>query len=33
MDRAPGGNMSDPNNPAVTVANAFVVGIRSTVKF
>jgi len=29
----PGGNMSDPNNPAVTVANAFVVGIRSTVKF
>jgi porin len=29
----PGGNVSGPNNPAVTVANAFVVGIRSTIKF
>jgi len=29
----PGGNVPDPNNPAVTVANAFVVGVRSTIKF
>jgi porin len=29
----PGGNVPDPNNPAATVANAFVAGIRSTIKF
>jgi porin len=29
----PGGNVPDPNNPAITVANAFIVGIRSTIKF
>lgn len=29
----PGGNVPDPNNPAVTVANAFIVGVRSTIKF
>lgn len=29
----PGGNVPDPNNPAATVANAFVAGVRSTIKF
>ncbi len=29
----PGGNVSDPNNPAATVQDAFVAGIRSTIKF
>ena len=29
----PGGNVVDPNNPALTVGNAFVAGIRSTIKF
>jgi len=29
----PGGNVADPANPAVTVKNAFIVGVRSTIKF
>jgi porin len=29
----PGGNVPDPNNPYATVGNAFVVGVRSTIKF
>jgi len=29
----PGGNVPDPNNPAATVQDAFIVGIRSTIKF
>jgi porin len=29
----PGGNVPDPNNPNVTVRNAFVAGLRSTIKF
>ena len=29
----PGGNVPDPNNPNVTVGNAFVAGVRSTIKF
>ena len=29
----PGGNVPDPNNPNVTVGNALVVGVRSTIKF
>jgi porin len=29
----PAGNVSDPNNPAATVQDAFVAGIRSTIKF
>ena len=29
----PGGNVPDPNNPNVTVGNALVAGVRSTVKF
>lgn len=29
----PGGNVPDPNNAALTVKNAFVAGLRSTIKF
>jgi porin len=29
----PGGNVPDPDNPNATVGNAFVAGIRSTIKF
>jgi porin len=29
----PGGNVADPNNANVTSANAFVAGVRSTIKF
>ena len=29
----PGGNVPDPNNPNVTVGNALVGGVRSTIKF
>ncbi len=29
----PGGNVPDPNNPNVTMGNALVAGVRSTVKF
>ncbi|HEY5378284.1 MAG TPA: carbohydrate porin [Pseudolabrys sp.] len=29
----PGGNVADPNNGSVAVANAFVAGLRSTIKF
>ena len=29
----PGGNVPDPNNPNVTVGNALLAGLRSTVKF
>jgi porin len=29
----PGGNVPDPDNPNVTVGNAFIAGIRSTIKF
>jgi porin len=29
----PGGNVPDPNNPALTIQNAFVAGVRSTMKF
>jgi porin len=29
----PGGNVPDPDNPNVTVGNAFVAGLRSTIKF
>ena len=29
----PGGNVPDPNNPNVIVGNAFVAGVRSTIKF
>jgi hypothetical protein len=29
----PGGNVVDPANPAMTVRNAFIVGVRSTIKF
>jgi len=29
----PGGNVPDPNNPNVTVGNALVAGVRSTIKF
>jgi porin len=29
----PGGNVADPTNPATTVRNAFIVGVRSTIKF
>lgn len=29
----PGGNVPDPTNPAATVGNAFVVGVRSTLTF
>jgi porin len=29
----PGGNVPDPNNPAVAVGNAFLVGLRSTILF
>jgi len=29
----PGGNVPDPNNPNVTVGNALVAGLRSTIKF
>ena len=29
----PGGNVPDPNNPNMTVGNAFVAGVRSTIKF
>lgn len=29
----PGGNVADPNNANVTIANAFVAGVRSTIKF
>jgi porin len=29
----PGGNVSDPDDPTVIVGNAFVAGIRSTIKF
>ena len=29
----PGGNVPDPNNPSATVGNAFVAGVRSTIKF
>jgi porin len=29
----PGGNVPDPNNPALTVKNAAVIGLRSTIKF
>jgi porin len=29
----PGGSVADPNNPNVTVGNAFIAGVRSTVKF
>jgi porin len=29
----PGGNVSDPNDPNATVGNAFIAGLRSTIKF
>ncbi len=29
----PGGKLPDPNNPTIAIANAFVAGLRSTVKF
>jgi porin len=29
----PGGNVADPNNANATIANAFVAGVRSTIKF
>jgi len=29
----PGGNVPDPNDPNATIANAFVAGLRSTIKF
>ena len=29
----PGGNVADPNDPASTIQNAFIAGIRSTMKF
>ena len=29
----PGGNVPDPNNPNAVIGNAFIAGIRSTVKF
>jgi porin len=29
----PGGNVPDPNNPAAVLGNAFIAGIRSTIKF
>lgn len=29
----PGGNVPDPNNPAAAVRNAFLIGLRSTIKF
>ena len=29
----PGGNAPDPNNPAATIGNAFIAGLRSTIKF
>jgi porin len=29
----PGGNVPDPNNPNMTVGNALVAGVRSTIKF
>ena len=29
----PGGNVPDPDNPNATVGNAFVAGVRSTIKF
>jgi porin len=29
----PGGNVPNPNNPAVTIGNAFIAGLRSTMKF
>ena len=29
----PGGNVPDPDNPTLTVRNAFVVGVRSAIKF
>jgi porin len=29
----PGGNVADPNDPNSTIQNAFIAGIRSTIKF
>ena len=29
----PGGNVPDPNNPNAVIGNAFIAGIRSTIKF
>ena len=29
----PGGNVPDPNDPAAAVGNAFVIGLRSTLRF
>jgi porin len=29
----PGGNVPDPNNPSMTIKNAAIVGVRSTIKF
>jgi porin len=29
----PGGNVPDPNNANATIANAFIAGVRSTIKF
>jgi porin len=29
----PGGNVPNPNNPTVAIGNAFIAGIRSTIKF
>jgi porin len=29
----PGGNVPNPNNPALTIGNAFVAGVHSTIKF
>jgi porin len=29
----PGGNVPNPNDPTVAIGNAFIAGIRSTIKF
>jgi porin len=29
----PGGNVPNPNNPTAAIGNAFIAGIRSTIKF
>jgi len=29
----PGGNVPDPNNPNAVIGNAFIAGIRNTIKF
>jgi porin len=29
----PGGNVPNPNGPTLAIGNAFIAGIRSTIKF